>query len=63
MYTTLETESRHSTVLKNSQFLALAAPVSSVEVALLWLETIKTHYPRAIKLEILNALCFLMQKQ
>ncbi len=47
MFTTLAKESRHSTVVKNSEFLGFAAPSPTREAALLWLEDIRGRYPDA----------------
>jgi putative IMPACT (imprinted ancient) family translation regulator len=46
-YTTIVSESRHSIVVKNSEFLGFAAPSPTLELALLWLEGIRGRYPEA----------------
>ncbi len=45
MYTTISSEVRHSIVVKNSEFLAFAASVSSVQLALSWLKQLRKRYP------------------
>lgn len=47
MFTTIVSESRHSIVVKNSEFLGFAAPSPTITVALSWLEGIRGRYPDA----------------
>ncbi len=47
MYTTLVCETRHDLVVKNSEFIAFATPISSTENALEWLKTIRSKYKDA----------------
>jgi uncharacterized YigZ family protein len=44
VYTTLKTEARHSEIVKNSEFLAFAAPVSNVEAALVFVAGLRSRY-------------------
>jgi uncharacterized YigZ family protein len=45
MHITLLEPHRHSTVVKNSEFLAFAAPIQSLENAQTFLADLKTRYP------------------
>jgi uncharacterized YigZ family protein len=45
MHTTLLEPSQYSTVVKNSEFLAFAAPITALENAHSFLETLKKRYP------------------
>jgi uncharacterized YigZ family protein len=47
MFTTLLEPSQYSTVVKNSEFLAFAAPISTLENAQSFLEGLKKRYPDA----------------
>jgi uncharacterized YigZ family protein len=47
MHTTLLEEHRHSAVIKNSEFLAFAAPISQLEAAHSFLADLKKRYPDA----------------
>ncbi|MFN3267000.1 MAG: IMPACT family protein [Deinococcales bacterium] len=47
MHTTLLKPHQHSAVVKNSEFLAFAAPISDLEAARAFLEQLKKRYPDA----------------
>ena len=47
MYTTLRATSRHAEVVKGSEFIALAAPVSDVAEALAWLALVRADHASA----------------
>jgi uncharacterized YigZ family protein len=47
VYTTLKTEARHSEVVKNSEFVAFAAPVSSVDEASAFVTGLRSRYADA----------------
>ncbi len=47
MHTTISSQVRYSIVVKNSEFLAFAAPISRLELFTFWLEQLRTRYPDA----------------
>lgn len=47
MHTTLPQQHRYSTVVKNSEFLAFAAPITDLETAQTFLADLKKRYPDA----------------
>jgi uncharacterized YigZ family protein len=47
VYTTLKAEARHGEVVKNSEFLAFAAPVSSVDEAVAFVAGVRSRYADA----------------